>query len=210
MWHRFLSAPSMQTIYKYASSCSLLFEPEHQASTKDCCRVLLPVPGVTWLSRCDAEAKEYTLKVVRDASSSAQNKNADANSDTNLDLTCQQKLIQHMLQIVLESHPSTSNEFPKAANKPARNLQEKLTPVPLALGLRELVLSRAPIPMAAICCDRHFPLGISINKSFQTRLFHKTRSRFIGFVIFGDFCIPSPPINSHEIISPHNPLIWSV
>lgn len=76
--------------------CSLLFEPEHQASTKDCYRVLLPVPGVTWLPRCDAEAEEYTLKVVRDASSSAQNKNADANSDTNLDLTCQQKLIQHI------------------------------------------------------------------------------------------------------------------
>ena len=77
-----------------------------------------------------------------------------------------------------------------------------MTLVPLALGLRELGLLRAPIPMAAICCDCHFPLEISINKSFQARLFHKTRSWFIGFVIFGDFCFP---ITSHQF--PRNHLL---
>ena len=60
-----------------------------------------------------------------------------------------------------------------------------------------------PHPYGRSMLRSSFPLEISINKSFQTRLFHKTRSWFIGFVSFGDFCIPSPPINSHEIISPH-------
>ena len=60
-----------------------------------------PRMSQVWPSRCDAEPEEDTLKVVRDASSSAQNKNADANSDTNLHLRCQQKLVKRMSQIVL-------------------------------------------------------------------------------------------------------------